>query len=119
MSGSKNGQAKARSSSIRVVARITDGKAMMIITANTSIAQAKIGSLSSVMPGARVCRMPTMISMAPAIADISMKPMPSSQKSALMPGENVVLVSGGYMNQPPFGASPKKIEQKKASPPIR
>ena len=44
------------------------------------------------MPGARVRRMPTMISMAPAIADISMKPMPSSQKSALSPGEYWELV---------------------------
>ena len=60
---------------------------MMIIPAKTSIAQAKIGILSSVMPGARVRSTPTTISIAPAIAEISMKPMPSSQKSALMPGE--------------------------------
>ena len=58
-----------------------------------------------------------MISIAPAMAEISMKPMPSSQKSALMPGENFSLVSGGYMNQPPFGASPKKRLEKNASPP--
>jgi len=84
---SKNGQPRARSSSSRVVARITDGKAMMIIPAKTSMAQAKIGSLSRLMPGARVFSTPTMISMAPAMAEISMNPMPSSQKSALMPGE--------------------------------
>ena len=64
-----------------------DGKAMMIMQAKISMAQAKIGSLSSVMPGARVFSTPTMISMAPAMAEISMKPMPRSQKSALMPGE--------------------------------
>ena len=55
--------------------------------ANTSIAHAKTGMRSSVMPGARVRSTPTMISIAPAIAEISMKPMPSSQKSSLMPGE--------------------------------
>ena len=64
-----------------------DGKAMMIMQAKISMAQAKIGSLSRVMPGARVFRTPTMISIAPAMAEISMKPMPRSQKSALIPGE--------------------------------
>jgi hypothetical protein len=39
------------------------------------------------MPGARVRRVPTTSSIAPAMAEISMKPMPSSQKSWLMPGE--------------------------------
>jgi len=38
------------------------------------------------MPGARVNRMPTISSIAPAIAEISMKPIPSSQKSAFRPG---------------------------------
>ena len=60
-----------------------------------------------------------MISMAPAIADISMKPIPSSQKSLLMPGEYWPgPVSGGYMVQPPSGATPQKMEVKKTSPPI-
>ena len=71
------------------------------------------------MLGARVRRIPTMISMAPAIADISMNPMPSSQKSARSPGENCQLVSGGYMNQPPTGATPKNSVPKNTSPPIR
>ena len=62
------------------------------------------------MPGARVLRTPTMSSMAPAIAEISMKPMPSSQKSALIAGRVLACsVSGGYMNQPPSGARPKKM----------
>ena len=69
------------------------------------------------MPGARVRSTPTMISIAPAIAEISMKPMPSSQKSSLMPGEYFGSVSGGYMNQPPVGARPKKMLAKNASPP--
>ena len=56
-------------------------------------------------------------SIAPAIAEISMKPMPSSQKSAPTPGDCFAPVSGGYMNQPPSGEAPKKIVAKKASPP--
>ena len=62
--------------------------------------------------------MPTISSIAPAMAEISMKPMPSSQKSAPTPGECSALVSGGYMNQPPSGATPKKSVQKNARPPI-
>ncbi len=63
-------------------------------------------------------RMPTTSSIAPAIAEISMKPMPSSQKSAPSPGENSLPVSGGYMNQPPSGDRPKNKVQKNTSPPI-
>ena len=48
-----------------------------------------------------------MSSTAAAMAAISMKPSPSSQTSALMPGENSGPVSGGYMNQPPSGAMSK------------
>ncbi len=75
-SGMKNGQPNARSSSSMMVARITAGKANTIMPAKISIVQANIGILSSDMPGARVRRTPTMISIAPAIAEISMKPMP-------------------------------------------
>jgi hypothetical protein len=89
------------------------------MTAKTSIAQAKIGIFIRVMPGALVFSTPTMISIAPAIAEISMKPIPSSQKSALSPGEYSVSVSGGYMNQPPFGARSKKMLEKKNRPPMR
>ena len=94
------------------------GNANTIIAPTTSIAQAKTGIRASVMPGARVIRMPTISSIAPAIALISMKPMPSSQKSALSPGEWTRLVSGGYMNQPPSGARPTNRVQKNARPPI-
>ena len=41
-------------------------------------------------PGARVRRMPTMSSIAPAIAEISMKPMPSSHQSAPVAGRVLV-----------------------------
>ena len=70
-----------------MVARITAGNAKTIMPAKISMVHANIGIRTSVMPGARVRNTPTMISMAPAIAEISMKPMPSSQKSAPMPGE--------------------------------
>ena len=68
------------------------GKANTIISATTSIAQAKTGIRPSVMPGARVNRMPTISSIAPAIAEISMKPMPSSHQSA--PSAGRVLRAG-------------------------
>jgi len=86
LSATKNGQPKARSISSSMVARITAGKAKMIMPATTSMAQAYTGILSRVMPGARVRRTPTTISIAPAMAEISMKPMPSSQKSAFASG---------------------------------
>jgi hypothetical protein len=117
-SGMKKGQPNARSSSSRSVHRITGGKAKMTMPPTTSIAHAKIGIRKSDMPGARVRRIPTISSIAPAMAEISMKPIPSSQKSAPMPGEKRVLVSGGYMNHPPSGARPTKIEPKKTRPPI-
>ena len=47
---------------------------------------AKIGIRSSDMPGARIFRIETTISMASDSAEISTKVMPSSQTSALMPG---------------------------------
>ena len=51
LAAAKNGQPKARSSSSMIVARITAGKAKTIIPAKISMVQAKIGILSSVMPG--------------------------------------------------------------------
>ena len=82
----KKGQPNARSSSSRRVPRITGGKAKMTMPPTTSMAHAKIGMRPSDMPGARVRRIPTMSSIAPAMAEISMKPIPSSQKSAPTPG---------------------------------
>ncbi|MCY1219721.1 hypothetical protein D9M72_317070 [compost metagenome] len=114
----KKGHPKARSISSSIVAAITAGKANTIISALTSMAHANTGMRMSVMPGARVKSTPMMSSMAPAMAEISMKPMPSSHQSAPRPGENSLPVSGGYMNQPPSGASPKKIVQKKTMPPM-
>jgi hypothetical protein len=118
LAATKKGQPNARSSSSSSVARMTAGNANTTITAKVSIAHAKTGMRPSVMPGARVRRMPTMISIAPAMAEISMNPMPSSQKSSATPGENTSLVSGGFMNQPPRGASPKKRLVKNTVPPI-
>ncbi len=118
-SASKKGQLKARSISSSIVHRITLGKATTIITANTSMAHANIGILSRVIPGARVRSTPTMISIAPAMAEISMKPMPSNQKSVLIPGLKAMLVSGGYMNQPPSGANPTNSERKNIVPPTK
>ena len=70
------------------------------------------------MPGARVNRMPTISSMAPAIAEISMKPMPSSQKSAPMPGECSLAGERRVHEPAAVGAAPKNTVQKKRSPPI-
>ena len=114
----KNGQSNARSSSSSAVPAMTAGNANTIITPTTSMAHAYTGMRPSVMPGARVNRMPTISSMAPAMAEISMKPIPSSQKSAFSPGEYLMPVSGGYMNQPPSGARPANSVQKNARPPI-
>ena len=114
----KNGQSNARSSSSSSVPAISAGNAKITISAATSTAQANSGILISVMPGARVNRMPMISSIAPAIAEISMKPMPSSHQSAPMPGECSLPVNGGYMNQPPSGEAPKKMVMKNASPPI-
>ena len=94
------------------------GNANTIMNAVTSMAQANTGMRPRVMPGARVIKMPTINSIAPAIAEISMNPMPSSQKSAPSPGEYSLPLSGGYMNQPLSGDTPQKMVQKKASPPI-
>jgi len=97
---------KARSSSSSSEPRISGGKAVRIITATTSAYHAKIGILSSDMPGARYFRMVTVISTAAQMAEISTKVMPSSQKSELIPGLPMVDDSGGYMNQPLSGATP-------------
>ena len=83
----------------------------------TSAYQAKIGILSSDMPGARYFRIETVNSTAAQIAEISTKVMPISQKSVLMPGECSGPVSGGYMNQPPSGAMPKNSATSSIAPP--
>ena len=55
----------------------------------------EIGILSSAMPGARYFRTDTVISTAAAMAEISTKVMPISQKSVLMPGEWIAPDRGG------------------------
>jgi hypothetical protein len=59
-----------------------------------------------------------MSSTAAAMAAISTKPSPSTQTSVLMPGEYVGPVSGGYMNQPPSGATPKNRLENTSMPPM-
>src|SRR4026208_63686 len=98
-------------------AAITAGMPTMIMPAVPSMYQAKIGIVPSVMPGTRVRRMPTMSSTAAATAEISTEPRPSTQTSVLRPGEKVGPVSGGYMNQPPSGATPKKRLENTRIPP--
>ena len=71
------------------------------------------------MPGGRHFSTPTISSTAAAIEATSMKLRPSSQMSAPIPVCSVSVVSGGYMNQPPSGAAPKKIEPQTNTPPIR
>src|SRR3982750_996407 len=90
---------------------------IMIMNAITSTYHAKIGILESFIPGARVLRMPTMSSTAAATAEISTKPSPRTQTSVLTPGEYSGPVSGGYMNQPPSGATPKKRLENTMTPP--
>ncbi len=62
-------------------------KANRIMNEKTSSAQAKIGIRLSVIPGARILRMPMMISMAAAMAPTSATPRPSTQKSSARSGE--------------------------------
>ena len=69
-------------------------KANRIMKAKTSMAQAKIGMRLRVIPGARIFRMPMMISMAAAMAPTSATPRPSTQKSRARSGEYVGPLSG-------------------------
>src|SRR3546814_10870949 len=87
---------------------ISGGKANRIIPATISRYQANIGIRLMRMPGARHFMMPTIISTAAAIEATSMKERPSSQISAPMPENSLLVASGGYMNQPVLGAELKK-----------
>src|SRR5689334_17268472 len=98
-------------------AALTAGMPIMIMPALTSMYQANAGIVPSLIPGTPVRRMPTMSSTAAATAEISTKPRPSTQTSVLMPGENLGPVSGGYMNQPPSGATPKNRLANTSVPP--
>ena len=81
--------------------------------------QAKIGMRSSDMPGARIFRIDTTISIASASAEISTKVMPSSHTSELMPGVYTLELSGVYMNQPLLGATPAINATVRMVPPNR
>ena len=67
--------------------RMSGGNPTMTIIDVMSMDHAKIGNWCKPMPAARARRMLTAMSMAAAMVAISMKVMPSSQKSAPMPGE--------------------------------
>ena len=96
---------------------MSGGNPVRIISEVTRAYQAKIGILSSDIPGARYFRIETVNSTAAQIAEISTKVIPISQKSVLIPGEYSGPVSGGYMNQPPFGAMPKTSATSSINPP--
>src|SRR5690554_119530 len=98
---------------------MSGGKANSIIAPTTSMYQAKIGMRPSDMPGARIFRILTMSSTAAQTAEISTKVTPSSQTSALMPGEWVPDDSGVYMNQPESGATPAASAASSMMPPKR
>ncbi len=72
----------------RLDASATDGMAKMIITATTSIAQAKSGIRARVMPGARVLRMVVTSTTAAESAETSVNVIICAQMSARLPGEN-------------------------------
>jgi hypothetical protein len=70
----------------KVLASITDGMAKTIMKAVTSMAHANIGMRLSVMPGARILNVVTMIWMAPISAATSVKVIICAQKSVRLPG---------------------------------
>jgi len=63
--------------------------------------------------------MDTVSSIPAAMAEISTKVIPTSQKSDPGPGENCWLLSGVYMNQPESGAMPRNRLDRMISPPKR
>src|SRR5690606_18034084 len=97
---------------------MSGGKANKIITATTRMYQEYSGIRLIRMPGGRVLSTPTISSTAAAMDAISMNDKPSSQISTPWPSRNA-LERGGYMNQPPFGATPKKMEPQTKMPPIK
>src|SRR3954447_6006126 len=112
--GTKNCVPKMRSSSSRLPASVTAGTANTTMNENTSIDHTNTGSRFSVMPGARILNVVTMKLIAPTVVEMPTNTMPSPQKSMLMPGLNVLSVSGTYPNQPPSGGCPTtKLEYMK------
>ena len=105
---SKKRVSSLRSSSSIAVPTMSGVNAKTIIALVTSMAQQKSGSRLSDIPGARMRRMPTIISAAAPMAAISATLSPMSQKSMCGPGEYCLRLSGTYANQPPSGATPKR-----------
>ena len=117
--GSKNGKPNARSTSSRMLPSTSGGKPTTIMKATTSRYHAKSGIRLSDMPAVRTLRMLATISTPAQRADTSTKVTPSSQTSELMPEVKGFPDSGVYMNQPAFGAKPRKSEVSRISPPNR
>ena len=87
---------------------MSGGKPTAIMKAVTSDAQAKIGILVRLMPGARAQRMAAMISTAAATrGDLGEgdADQPEIRRDAR---REVLVVSGTYMNHPPSGAASKR-----------
>src|SRR5262249_29110541 len=87
----------------------------------TSAIHVNTGMRISVIPGARMLRMVTMMLIAEVVDPMPSMMMPTAQKSGPLPGnappEIGVLVSGVYPNHPPFGAPPRrKLEYRKMPP---
>ena len=71
------------------------------------------------MPGGRHLSTPTINSTAAAIDATSMNDRPSNQMSVPMPDCAVSVLRGGYMNQPPDGATPNRIDPHTKQPPMK
>lgn len=66
----------------------------------TRVFQVKIGILHIVIPGARIVMMVVMKLTPPRMVPNPLRARPNTHKSPPIPGENVVLESGAYANQP-------------------
>ncbi len=103
-----------------MVARMTAGKAKTIIPAKISIVQAKIGMLvERHARRARAQHADDDLDRARDCGDLDEADAQQPEIGADPGGDICVLVSGGYMNQPPDGARPKNSVPKKTSPPMK
>ena len=111
----KNGQPSARSSSSSRVARITAGNANTIIPGED---QHRPGKHRQLVEGhARRAGAENADDDLDRAGDRRNLDEADAEQPEISPtpGENCVLVSGGYMNQPPFGARSKNSVQKNTS----
>ena len=95
---------------------MSGGNANRIMPPTTSTYHPYSGIKLMRMPGGRHFSTPTISSTAAAIEATSINDSPKSQMSEPMPSASVA--SGGYMNQPLFGATPNRIEPMTNTPPM-